>query len=80
MELMTTLHGSAVSLRRRVGGCVPLEGTIAPARDPFKSVAPLFRSDPIGRSEPDPGFYDTIMSLYQNHLSKTSGSVTFQLA
>ena len=36
VELMTTLYGSASSLRRRVGGCVPLEGTIAPARDPFK--------------------------------------------
>ena len=31
-----TLHGSTSSLRRRVGGCVPLEGTIAPDRDPFK--------------------------------------------
>ena len=34
------LHGSAPSLRRRVGGCVPPEGTIAPTRDLFKS--PLF--------------------------------------
>ena len=34
---MTTLHGSAPSLRRRVGGFVPPEGTIAPTRDPFKS-------------------------------------------
>ena len=33
MELMSTLHGSAPSLHRRVGGCVPLEGTIALARD-----------------------------------------------
>ena len=30
-----------------------------------------FRSDPIGRSEPDPGCSDTTISLYQNHLSKT---------
>ena len=37
VEVMTTLHGSAPSLRRRVGGCVPSEGTIAPTRDPFKS-------------------------------------------
>ena len=37
VELMTTLHESAPSLRRRVGGCVPLEGTIAHARDPFKN-------------------------------------------
>ena len=29
-------HGSGPSLRRRVGGCVPLEGTIVPTRDPFK--------------------------------------------
>ena len=28
------------SLRRRVGGCVPPEGMIAPTRDPFKS--PIF--------------------------------------
>ena len=41
VELMTTLHGSASSLRRRVGGCVPLEGTIAPARDPFKRLPTL---------------------------------------
>ena len=40
VELMTTLHGSAPSLRRRVGGCVPSEGMIAPTRDPFKS--PIF--------------------------------------
>ena len=39
-EVMATLHGSAPSLQRRVGGCVPPEGTIAPTRDPFKS--PLF--------------------------------------
>ena len=38
VEVMTTLHGSAPSLRRRVGGCVPPEGTIAPARDPFKRL------------------------------------------
>ena len=38
------------------------------------------RSDQIGGSEPDPGCSDTTISLYQNHLSKTNGSVTFQLA
>ena len=47
VELMTTLHGSAPSLRRRVGGCVPLEGTIAPARDPFKRL-------PMSRPQPPP--------------------------
>ena len=36
VDVMTTLHGNTPSLWRRVGGCVPLEGTIAPARDPFK--------------------------------------------
>ena len=41
VEVMTTLHGSTPSLRRRVGGCVPLEGTIAPARDPFKRLPTL---------------------------------------
>ena len=40
VEVMTILHGSAPSLRRRVGGCIPPEGTIVPTRDPFKS--PLF--------------------------------------
>ena len=44
VEVMTTLHGSAPSLRRRVGGCVPPEGTIAPTRDPFKS--PFFLVPP----------------------------------
>ncbi|KAJ9683815.1 hypothetical protein PVL29_016354 [Vitis rotundifolia] len=32
---MTTLHGSAPSLRRRAEGCVLPEGTIASARDPL---------------------------------------------
>ena len=36
VELMTTLHASASSLRRCVEGSVPLEGVIAPTRDPFK--------------------------------------------
>ncbi|RVW82086.1 hypothetical protein CK203_052462 [Vitis vinifera] len=38
MEVMTTLHGSASSLRRRAEGCVPLEGMIASARDLLKST------------------------------------------
>ena len=33
VEVMTTLHGSAPSLRRRAEGCVPLEGMIASARN-----------------------------------------------
>ena len=35
-----------LSLRRHVGGCVPLEGTITPSRDPFKRHTHpyLFRS------------------------------------
>ncbi|RVW39438.1 hypothetical protein CK203_106566 [Vitis vinifera] len=33
VEVMTTLHGSAPSLRRRAEGCVPPEGMIASARD-----------------------------------------------
>ena len=41
-----TLHGSAPSLWRRVGGCVPLEGTIAPARDPFKRLPTLVFFEP----------------------------------
>ena len=36
VELMTTLQGSSPYFLRHVGGCVPLEGTIAPSRDPFK--------------------------------------------
>ena len=46
MEVMTTLHGSAPSLRRRVGGCVPPEGTIAPTRDPFKRLPTLIFLEP----------------------------------
>ena len=34
------------SLRRRVGGCVPLEGTVAPARDPFKRLPTLVFLEP----------------------------------
>ena len=34
VEVMTTLHGSASSLRRHAKGYVPLEGMIASARDP----------------------------------------------
>ena len=46
MELMTTLHGSALSFLRQVGGCVPLEGTIALARDPFKRLHTLVFLEP----------------------------------
>ena len=35
VEVMTTFHGSAPSPRRRVGGCVPLEGIISFAKDPL---------------------------------------------
>ena len=38
VEVMTTLHGSAPSLRRRAEGCVLAEGTIAFARDLLKST------------------------------------------
>ena len=38
VEVMTTLHGSALSLRRRVEGCVPSEGMITFARDILKST------------------------------------------
>ena len=38
VEVMTTLHGSSPSLRRRAEGCVPPEGTIASARDILKST------------------------------------------
>ncbi|KAL6332110.1 hypothetical protein AAG906_020792 [Vitis piasezkii] len=38
VEVMSTLHGSAPSLRRRAEGCVPREGTIASARDLLKST------------------------------------------
>ena len=36
VEVMTTLHGSTPSLRRRVEGCVPPKGMIASARDLLK--------------------------------------------
>ncbi|KAL6319137.1 hypothetical protein AAG906_011217 [Vitis piasezkii] len=35
VEVMTTLHGSTLSPWRRAEGCIPLEGTIASARDPL---------------------------------------------
>ena len=38
VEVMTTLHGSVPSLRRRAKGCVPLEGMITFARDLLKST------------------------------------------
>ncbi|KAL6342204.1 hypothetical protein AAG906_006819 [Vitis piasezkii] len=38
VEVMTTLHGSAPSLRRRAEGCVPSEGMITSARDLLKST------------------------------------------
>ena len=38
MEVMTTLHGSALSLQRHVEGYVPLEGMIASTRDLLKST------------------------------------------
>ncbi|RVW89495.1 hypothetical protein CK203_043594 [Vitis vinifera] len=44
VEVMTILHGSIPSIRRRVEGCVPLEGTIASARDPLKSTSLIFRA------------------------------------
>ena len=33
VEVMTTLHGSAPSLRRHAKGCVPSKGMITSARD-----------------------------------------------
>ena len=39
--VMTTLHGSAPSFRRRAGGCVPSDGTIAFAMDLLKSTIPF---------------------------------------
>ena len=36
VEVMTILHGSGPSLRRRVEGCVPSKGMIASARDLLK--------------------------------------------
>ena len=44
VEVMTILHGSAPSLRRRAESCVPSEGTIASARDLLKST--YFLSEP----------------------------------
>ena len=38
VEVMTTLHGSALSLQRCARGCVPPEGTIASVRDLLKST------------------------------------------
>ena len=38
VEVMTTLHGSALSVWRRVGGCILLKGVIGFSRDPLKST------------------------------------------
>ena len=38
VEVITTLHGSAPPLRRRVEGCIPPEGMIASTRDLLKST------------------------------------------
>ena len=38
MEVMTTLHGSAPSLRRRAEGCIPSEGMIASVKDLLKTT------------------------------------------
>ena len=43
MEVMTTLHGSPLSIRRCAEGCVPLEGIIAFARDPLTHLV-IFRA------------------------------------
>ena len=37
VEVMTTLHGNTSSFQRHVRGCIPLEGTIALTKDPFKT-------------------------------------------
>ncbi|RVW22319.1 hypothetical protein CK203_101856 [Vitis vinifera] len=44
VEVMTPLHGSAPSLRRRAEGCVPPEGMIASARDILKSTLTHLRA------------------------------------
>ena len=44
VELMTTLHGSTLSLRRRIGGYIPPEGMIASTKDPLKSTPFLFKA------------------------------------
>ena len=74
---MTTLHGNALSLRRHAKGCVPPEGMIASARDPWKltflflkqpwtyrmSLDPLIRipSSHVGASE-------SLQSCLSHHL------------
>ena len=42
MEVMTTLHRSASSLRRRAEGCVSSNGMITSAMDALKSTSFLF--------------------------------------
>ena len=44
VEVITTLHGSVSSLRRRIEGCVLSEGTIASTKDPLKSTPILFKA------------------------------------
>ena len=38
MEVMTTLHGSTPSLRRRAEGCISLEGMIVSIKDLLKTT------------------------------------------
>ena len=47
VEVMTTLPESSSSFRRHVGDCVPLEGTIAPTRNPFKRPTLVFLEPPL---------------------------------
>ena len=44
VDVMTTLYGRTLSFRRRVRGCVPLEGTNGLTKDPFKNPHFSFRA------------------------------------
>ncbi|RVW98939.1 hypothetical protein CK203_033797 [Vitis vinifera] len=48
VEVMTTLHGSALSLQRRAEGCVPSESMIASVRDLLKSTLILLEPPCLG--------------------------------
>ena len=52
VEVMTTLHGSTLSLRRHAEGCIPPEGMITSTRDPLKSTIFLFKATLTLQVEP----------------------------
>ncbi|KAL6325037.1 hypothetical protein AAG906_022127 [Vitis piasezkii] len=67
VEVMTTLHGSAPSLRRRAEGCVPTEGSMLCSQSEFTilgqskwKISPIFREIKHGSAVQDETPHDTL--------------------